>query len=156
MSVIRLGHTATLLRDGRVLVAGGWNSPDGSLSDTEIYNPATGKWSVTGSLAVVREHHAATLLADGTVLVAGGSATNGPTTSAEVFLPGPMLHASASGGNLTLSWNASDAASFHLQTASDLSGTNWADADNLVITTNGTSQATIPVGQGAGFYRLKN
>ena len=157
MNVIRISHTATLLRDGRVLVAGGWNSPAGALSDTEIYDPATGTWSTSGNLVVSRFSHTATLLADGTVLAAGGTSTNDLTSSAEVFVPspGPLLRTSASGGKLTLTWASSDAGTFHLQTAPDLSGTNWADANNLVVTTNGTSQASIPIGRGAGFYRLR-
>jgi len=157
MSVIRLYHTATLLRDGRVLVAGGWNSPMGALSESELYDPATGTWSVVGSMTVPRENHTATLLADGMVLSAGGSSTNDVTSSAELFVPAPVLRASASGGKLTLTWVANtNTGNFHLQTASDFSGTNWADADDLVVTTNGISQANIPISRGAGFYRLKN
>ena len=74
----RGGHTATLLPDGRVLVAGGYavaadrSKPDSVLGSAEIYDPATGTWSATGPLAEGRSDHTATLLADGRVLVAGG------------------------------------------------------------------------------------
>ena len=105
---------------------------------------------------IARCSHSATLLGDGTVLVAGGTATNDVTGSAEVFLLcGPPLHTSVSAGMLTLTWPANNLGSFHLQTTVDFSNNSWANADNLVTTTNGVSQATIPVGQGAGFYRLK-
>src|SRR5262249_53136179 len=81
MSVARFGGpTATLLPDGRVLVAGGCggSDPDSGdcltlLASAEIYSPATGTWSPTGSMSVARfGGHTATLLPDGRVLVAGG------------------------------------------------------------------------------------
>jgi N-acetylneuraminic acid mutarotase len=63
----RYGHTATLLPNGKVLVAGG-----GMYSSTsELYNPATGTWSLTGDLNFKRYNHTATLLPNGKVLVAG-------------------------------------------------------------------------------------
>ena len=64
-------HTATLLPNGKVLVAGGSNG-GGSLSSAELYDPASGSWSTTGSLATARDYHTATLLPNGKVLVAGG------------------------------------------------------------------------------------
>jgi hypothetical protein len=79
-------HTATLLPNGKVLVAGGTNS--GSyLATAELYNPATGTWSVTGSLATTRIHHTATLLASGKVLVVGGQGDTGDLASAELYDP---------------------------------------------------------------------
>jgi N-acetylneuraminic acid mutarotase len=91
----RSGHTATLLPNGKVLVAGGGDHGRfvgvGTLSTAELYDPATGAWTATGSLASTREAHKAVLLPDGQVLVAGGS-RNSPTTtrlsSAELYNPG--------------------------------------------------------------------
>ena len=71
MLTARVSHTATLLANGKVLVAGG-SGDSGSLSSAELYDPATGLWSTTGSLTNGRFDHTATLLADGKVLVAGG------------------------------------------------------------------------------------
>ncbi|MHB8790919.1 MAG: kelch repeat-containing protein [Desulfobulbaceae bacterium] len=69
----RTGHSATLLPDGRVLVAGGWEEFDSLLlAGAEIYNPANNTWSDAGSMATARGIHAATLLPDGRVLVTGG------------------------------------------------------------------------------------
>ncbi len=72
----RTAHTATLLANGKVLVAGGYNGffPLGStaLNSAELYDPDTGTWSTTGNLNTGRTAHTATLLANGKVLVAGG------------------------------------------------------------------------------------
>jgi Galactose oxidase, central domain len=79
MVVPRSGHTATLLSDGTVLVAGGRAWPGGTtvLASSEIFDPKTGLWSATGSLNDARWGHIAAPLDSGQVLVAGG----GPTTS---------------------------------------------------------------------------
>jgi hypothetical protein len=80
----RSGHTATLLNDGKVLVAGGSN---GGLSATaELYDPATGTWSATGSMRSPRGDHTATLLNTGKVLVVGGEGGN-QGMSAELYDP---------------------------------------------------------------------
>ena len=72
MATARWQHTATLLRNGRVLVAGGGDGHGNSFSSAELYDPATGVWTATGSMATARGGHTATLLPDGRVLVAGG------------------------------------------------------------------------------------
>ena len=81
--------TATLLTNGKVLVAGGFNST--FTSSAELYDPATGTWTATGSLATARDFHTATLLPDGKVLVAGGENNTGATSSAEIYDPGTAL-----------------------------------------------------------------
>jgi len=69
----RAGHTATLLGDGRVLVAGGSRGHSESSVSAELYDPGTGTWSATGSMTRGRSGHEATLLQDGTVLVTSGA-----------------------------------------------------------------------------------
>jgi len=79
-------HTATLLPDGTVLVAGGFvNTIGRGLASAELYDPATGAWSGTGNMTEERFGHTATLLPNGTVLVAGGSGTG--RASAELYDP---------------------------------------------------------------------
>ena len=80
----RTFHTATLLPNGKVLVAGGFNSTSGTLASAEVYDPASGTWTTTGSLAQAREVHTATLLPNGKVLAAAGyNSTSGFIASAE-------------------------------------------------------------------------
>src|SRR6185436_15426430 len=62
-------HTATLLQDGRVLVAGDTGVAE---LNAEIYDPATGAWTLTSPMSKDRPHNVAVLLADGRVLVLGG------------------------------------------------------------------------------------
>ena len=69
-NALRESHTATLLPNGQVLVAGGGRQFE-NLNTNELYNPATGRWSFTSNLSRL-VNHTATLLANGKVLVAGG------------------------------------------------------------------------------------
>jgi hypothetical protein len=82
----RIAHTATLLSDGRVLVAGGLNagllgafiqSPDATvaIASAEVWDPATGRFSDAGAMLAGRSNHVAIALADGRVLFVGGSQT---------------------------------------------------------------------------------
>jgi N-acetylneuraminic acid mutarotase len=79
LGTARAFHTATLLPNGKVLVAGGWGT-NGTLTSAELFNPATGTWTPTGGLDPAQSVDTATLLPNGKVLVVGG-------TSAEVYNP---------------------------------------------------------------------
>jgi hypothetical protein len=90
----RLGHTATLLPDGRVLVLGGsvgGGAASPLLREAELYDPDTGRWAAIGDMIDARSGHTATLLPDGRVLAAGGYGGQDPSTflsSAELYDPG--------------------------------------------------------------------
>ena len=88
LNVARSQHTATLLSDGRVLVAGGEMDGGSTLFSSEIYDPVQNTWTVAASLNIARKRHTATLLSNGTVLVTGGLSDAGTVSSAEVFDPG--------------------------------------------------------------------
>ena len=104
MNVVRIDHTATLLANGEVLVAGGDNNTTGYLSSAEVYNPAAGKWTLTGSMTVPREGHDAVLLSNGRVLVAGGinATTNGCSTLASAELYNPSTGTWTATGSMTI------------------------------------------------------
>ena len=99
MTQARWGHTATLLPDGRVLVAGGQSSERDQLASAELYDPGAGRWTPTASLRTVRSGHTATLLSDGRVLVAGGSDLNPEVSgfASMVVLAAAELYDPASG-----------------------------------------------------------
>jgi len=95
MSTRRVCQTATLLPDGRVLIAGGrtfnGDAPSASVPTAELYSPSTRGWTSAGSMTSARAFHTAALLNDGRVLVCGGH--SGPTfnrqqlSTAEIFTP---------------------------------------------------------------------
>jgi hypothetical protein len=87
MSSPRSDHTATLLPNGKVLVAGGRSDTFSYLSSAELYDPATGSWSNTGSMGTTRAFHTATLLPSGKVLVAGGTNGRSVLRSDELYDP---------------------------------------------------------------------
>ena len=82
----RSGHIAVPLRDGRVLVLGGWSRGRPTAS-AELYLPGKGRWVATGSLGVARGAPTATRLRDGRVLVVGGSNERGVQRTAEAWSP---------------------------------------------------------------------
>jgi hypothetical protein len=81
MTSVRADHTATLLNNGKVLVAGGQGNT------AEVYDPASGTWSATGPMVSPRYGHTATLLNNGKVLVTGGQGSSGYLATTEVYDP---------------------------------------------------------------------
>ena len=117
MTTSRNGHTATLLPNGLVLIAGGQKYDGAALASAEVYDPAVGTFKLTGSMDAARTMHTATLLLDGRVLIAGGGKTVPspvpeapsimglsccePVTSAELY--DPATGTFTRGGNMTAS-----------------------------------------------------
>ncbi len=88
MKADRAGHTATLLLNGKILVAGGYSfNINYRLKSAELYDPASGTWTSTGDLNQYRSRHTATLLPNGKVLAAGGYDYYNYFKSAELYDP---------------------------------------------------------------------
>jgi len=91
MTSVRDQHTATLLPNGKVLIAGGQNNANGNgLNTAEVYDPVAQTFTaLTATMTTGRENHTATLLPNGQVLLTGGLNGSGPTplNTAEVYDP---------------------------------------------------------------------
>lgn len=86
LQVAREKHTVTLLRDGRVLIAGGVGA-EGVLASAEIFDPETSEVQTAPAMASPRSGHTATLLLDGRVLLAGGTNGKEEWNTLEVYIP---------------------------------------------------------------------
>jgi hypothetical protein len=84
LNTARYDHTATLLHDGTVLVAGGYNNA--TLASAELYEPTTQLWTTTRNMGTARRDHTATLLATGQVLLIGGGDVH-DFDSADLYTP---------------------------------------------------------------------
>lgn len=87
LNEVRFGHTATLLSNGKLLVAGGFTTY--ALNTAELFDPAAEGFAYTGSMQTQRVGHTATRLLDGTVLITGGSRDpfEGGESTAELYDP---------------------------------------------------------------------
>jgi hypothetical protein len=88
MGTARAAHTATLLANGKVLIAGGMESETNTLSTAELYDPGDGRFHSAGNMTTKRVGHKAVLLRTGKVLILGGSnREDGALDSAELYDP---------------------------------------------------------------------
>src|SRR5271165_3086992 len=125
MTAHHTSPTATLLMNGKVLIAGGdFGDGDGASEIAELYDPAAGAFTATSSMTVGREEDTATLLPDGTVLFAGGHGA-----SAELY--DPVAAAFSATGDMTTEREQ--------QTATLLNSGKVLIAGGIVQSTNPTS-----------------
>src|SRR5262249_16942668 len=89
LPTVRRSHTATLLADGKVLVAGGINGNFTTLTNAEIFDPRSRTWTPTGAMVAFRNSASPTSLSGGKVLVVGGFSfmDEFALSSAELFDP---------------------------------------------------------------------
>jgi WD40 repeat protein len=145
----RGGHTANLLPNGRVLVAGG----DAGLglrpiSSAELYDPAAQTWASTGSLTTPRNNHTATLLLNGKVLVAGGSSDGSVVILSTAELYDPTTGTWTATGSMTSS-RANHTATLlpdgQVLVAGGQDGSSMLSSAELYDPSTGTWQATDPM-----------
>jgi hypothetical protein len=87
MTTTRVAHTANLLTNGLVLIAGGVNDSGNGVASCELFDPSSGTFTATGSLNDARGNHTATTLTNGTVLIAGGASADLVLDTAEIYTP---------------------------------------------------------------------
>jgi hypothetical protein len=131
----RYMHTATLLPDGTVLIAGGRKLNGDAQASAELYDPAAGTFGTTGSMTIPRHLHTATLLNNGKVLIAGGNYPYSPT--AELYDPSTRTFTATSdmtepgadsatllpGGSVLITRNDNDDAENHAELYDPATGT---------------------------------
>jgi len=163
MTVARADHTATLLPDGRVLIAGSAGTA------SEIYDPATGRFTVTANMATARSRYTATLLNNGKVLIAGGYGPTAALASAEfydpstgTFLPAGNMNTARFGARATLlpdgrvlivpgdEGEGSDSAEIYDPVTGAFTASDWKSIDFMIAATanllvNGNVLVTLAV-----------
>jgi len=106
----RLSATATLLPNGKVLLAGGTTvttstTPGVALSSAELFDPSAATFAFTGTMVSARQNYTATLLSNGKVLLVGGSDGSNALASAELFDPSNNSFALSGGSLHTARWS---------------------------------------------------
>src|SRR5213594_2398518 len=136
LSVPRRDHTATLLPNGTVLIAGGLDASNAVVATAEVYDPSTNGFSSVGDMRAARVGHTATLLSDGHVLVAGGS--DGANALRNIDVYDPVTRSFSDWGLLNVARRG--------HTASILTdGRILIAGGDRTVTTNGTETSTAEI-----------
>jgi hypothetical protein len=99
--IARFSHTATLLENNKVLIAGGMERNGVWLDSAELYDPLSGRFTIAGKMSTQRAGATATLLPNGNVLIAGGNDESGKSlASAEIY--DPVSNSFSATGNLNM------------------------------------------------------
>jgi hypothetical protein len=143
----REAHTATVLDDGDVLIAGGGAS-EGYLASAEIFDPVTNLWRAAASMNSPRSEHRAVRLASGKVLVVGGASTGGLVDSAEIY--DPVLDrwgAAASSGQIVSQFSLTALSNSRVLLAGGLTGNRGSAVALLYDPTTNTWSPAANMGQ---------
>ena len=87
LGIVRSVHTATLLQDGKVLIAGGMNNSQNPIADAELFDPKSNSFKTISKMQVRRVGHVAVSLKNGEVLLVGGFDSRYSTKTAEIYDP---------------------------------------------------------------------
>ena len=147
-------HTATLLNNGKLLVAGGIGNGN-TLSSAELYDPTSNTWNASGNLGIARYSHTAITLANGKVLVVGGtSGNNNYLSSVELYDPATNTWSAAASLNAARGGHAAALLrNGKVLVTGGYNGTTLASAELYDVSTNtwitGASLATARSGHTA-------
>src|SRR5438105_2780157 len=147
-------HTATLLANGNVLVAGGTDGTN-SLTSAELDDSTTSAWRATTNLGGARNHHTATLLSNGTVLVAGGTDGTSILASAELYNPATGVWSAT--GSLAIGCYyhmATALANGTVLLAGGYDGANFLTSTQLYDPASGSWAITAGLGIARGYHTL--
>ncbi|HJW72406.1 MAG TPA: kelch repeat-containing protein, partial [Geothrix sp.] len=150
--------TATLLGDGRVLLAGNLGAPGADVAgDCEIFNPATGLYNYTANPGDRWEHNASQL-ADGRVLLVGGwnSSLTTALNTGTLFNAGPAVAAPAASATISAASSAAAGTAGHLASVPATVGAAyfWTIANGTITAGRGTASITFTAGT-AGSLQLE-
>jgi hypothetical protein len=146
MTTPRLGHTATLLSNGQVLIVGGNKTGDFViLASAELYDATSGHFTATGSMTAARRSHIAVLPPTGKVLVAGGEDSQNALDTAELYNADTPPTCELATANPSSHWPP------NLQFISvSIAGVTDPDNDPVILTVTGVTQDEPVNGLGGG------
>jgi N-acetylneuraminic acid mutarotase len=164
--VVHDHHTATLLTNGVVLIAGGGAQFGSNTNCAELYEPFTQTWTQAASMKTPRQYHTATLLPNGQVLAAGGSGNNGLLASAELYnsvliVPIILINPTKlAGGAFQFVWNNTPGSTNVVLATTNLATalSNWTLLGGATESPAGHFQFTDPqaANNSKRFYRVRS